>query len=102
DDKMRAVINVKHLEAPEFVKNNYLIFCTKHGIIKKTTLEEFSRPRNSGIIALTVKDGDQLLEVKMTNGKCEVMIAVKSGKAVRFNEELVRTMGRSAAGTIGI
>src|ERR1043165_284580 len=102
NDKIRAIINVKKLDDPEFLKNNYLIFCTKNGSIKKTTLEEFSRPRASGIIALTVKEGDHLLEVKMTNGTCEVMIAVKTGKAVRFNEKLVRPMGRSAAGTIGI
>ncbi len=102
DDKIRAVINVKKLDDPEFLKNNYLFFCTKKGIIKKTTLEEFSRPRNSGIIALTVKEGDQLLEVKMTNGKCEVLIAVKSGKAIHFPEEKVRVMGRSAAGVHGI
>ncbi|MCY7410079.1 MAG: DNA gyrase subunit A [Chitinophagales bacterium] len=102
DDKIRAVINVKKLDDPEFLKNNYLFFCTKKGIIKKTTLEEFSRPRNSGIIALTVKEGDQLLEVKMTNGKCEVLIAVKSGKAIHFPEEKVRAMGRGAAGVHGI
>ena len=102
DDKIRAVINVKKLNDENFIKNNYLIFCTRKGIIKKTTLEEFSRPRSNGIIALTVKDGDHLLEVKMTNGKNEVLIAVKSGKAIRFNEEKVRAMGRSAAGVHGI
>lgn len=102
DDKIRAVINVKKLDNPEFLKNNFLIFCTRNGIIKKTTLEEFSRPRSNGIIALTVKDGDRLLEVKMTNGKCEVLIASKAGKANRFNEEKVRAMGRSAAGVHGI
>jgi DNA gyrase subunit A len=102
DDKIRAVINVKKLNDENFIKNNFLIFCTRKGIIKKTTLEEFSRPRSNGIIALTVKDGDHLLEVKMTNGKNEVLIAVKSGKAIRFNEEKVRAMGRSAAGVHGI
>ncbi|MFI5136161.1 MAG: DNA gyrase C-terminal beta-propeller domain-containing protein, partial [Chitinophagales bacterium] len=102
DDKIRAVINVKKLDNEDFLKNNYLIFCTKNGIIKKTTLEEFSRPRSNGIIALTVKDNDHLLEVKMTNGKNEVLIAVKSGKANRFNESKVRAMGRSAAGVHGI
>ena len=102
DDKIRAIINVKKLDNEEFLKNNYLIFCTRNGIIKKTTLEEFSRPRSNGIIALTVKDNDHLLEVKMTNGKNEVLIAVKSGKANRFNESKVRAMGRSAAGVHGI
>jgi len=102
DDKIRAVINVKKLDDPEFLKNNYLIFCTKNGIIKKTTLEEFSRPRSNGIIALTVKDGDHLLEVKMTNGTNEVLIASKAGKANRFNEEKVRAMGRNAAGVHGM
>lgn len=102
DDKIRAVINVKKLDNPEFLQNNFLIFCTKNGIIKKTTLEEFSRPRSNGIIALTVKDGDHLLEVKMTNGKNEVLIASKSGKANRFNEAKVRAMGRGAAGVHGM
>lgn len=102
EDKIRAVINVKHLNDENFTKNNFLIFCTRKGIIKKTTLEEFSRPRSNGIIALTVKEGDHLLEVKMTNGKNEVLIAVKSGKAIRFNEEKVRAMGRTAAGVHGI
>lgn len=102
DDKVRAVINVKDLVNPEFLNNNFLIFCTKNGIIKKTTLEEFSRPRASGINAITIREGDQLLEVKMTTGKCEILIAVSSGKAIRFNEEKVRPMGRTASGVIGI
>jgi DNA gyrase subunit A len=93
---------VKKLDDENFTKNNFLIFCTRNGIIKKTTLEEFSRPRSNGIIALTVKEGDRLLEVKMTNGRNEVLIAVKTGKAIRFNEEKVRAMGRSAAGVFGI
>lgn len=102
DDKIRAVINVKDLVNEEFLKNNYLIFCTKKGIIKKTTLEEFSRPRNSGINAISIKDGDELLEVRMTNGLNEVLMAVKSGYAIRFNEKNVRPMGRTASGVIGI
>ncbi|MBA3647870.1 MAG: DNA gyrase subunit A [Chitinophagales bacterium] len=102
DDNVRAVINVKDLSNEEFLKNNYLIFCTKKGIIKKTTLEEFSRPRASGINAISIKEGDELLEVKMTNGKCEVLMAVRNGFAIRFNEEKVRPMGRAAAGVIGI
>lgn len=102
DDKIRAVINVKRIDNPEFLASNYLIFCTKKGIIKKTTLEEFSRPRSSGINAISIREGDELLEVKMTDGKKEVLMAVKSGKAIRFNEEKVRPMGRNAAGVIGI
>ncbi|MBK9732959.1 MAG: DNA gyrase subunit A [Chitinophagaceae bacterium] len=102
DDKIRAVINVKKMDNEEFLKSNYLIFCTKKGIIKKTTLEEFSRPRSSGINAITIREGDELLEVKMTDGKKEVLMAVKSGKAIRFNEEKVRPMGRTAAGVKGI
>jgi DNA gyrase subunit A len=93
---------VKDLSNEEFLKNNYLIFCTKKGIIKKTTLEEFSRPRSSGINAIGVKDGDCLLEVRMTDGKNEVLMAVKSGYAIRFNEAQVRPMGRNASGMIGI
>ncbi|MBA2423401.1 MAG: DNA gyrase subunit A [Chitinophagales bacterium] len=102
DDKIKAVINVKDLSNEEFLNNNYLIFCTKKGIIKKTTLEGFSRPRASGINAINVKDGDCLLEVRMTNGKNEVLMAVKSGYAIRFNEAKVRPMGRGASGVIGI
>ncbi|MCS6991521.1 MAG: DNA gyrase subunit A [Chitinophagales bacterium] len=102
DDSIRAIINVKQLDDPHYITHNYLIFCTKKGIIKKTTLEEFSRPRSNGIIALSIKEGDQLLDVKLTDGKSDVLIAVRSGKAIRFHEEKVRPMGRSAAGVRGI
>ncbi|MCS6916567.1 MAG: DNA gyrase subunit A [Chitinophagales bacterium] len=102
DDSIRAIINIKKLDDPQYISSNYLIFCTKKGIIKKTTLEEFSRPRSSGIIALSIKEGDQLLDVKLTNGKCDVLMAVRSGKAIRFHEDKVRPMGRTAAGVRGI
>ncbi len=101
-DRIRAIINVANLNDPHALQNNYLIFCTKNGIIKKTTLEEFSRPRSNGIIALAIKEGDQLLDVKLTNGTSEILIAVRSGKAIRFNEQHVRPMGRTAAGVRGI
>ncbi len=102
DDKVKAYINVKTLSDEEYINNNYIIMCTRLGVIKKTTLEAYSRPRQSGINAITVRDGDTLLEVKLTNGKNEVMLAAKKGKVVRFNESTVRPMGRNASGVRGI
>ncbi|MEZ5013504.1 MAG: DNA gyrase subunit A [Chitinophagales bacterium] len=102
DDKVMAYIDVKSLEDEEFINAHYLVFCTKKGVIKKTTVEAFSRPRTNGIVAINVHDGDELLEVKMTNGNCEIMLAVRSGRAIRFPEEKVRPMGRTAAGVKGI
>ncbi len=102
DDKVRAYINVKNLTDEDYLNNNFIIMCTRDGIIKKTTLAAYSRPRQNGIIALTVRDGDQLLEAKLTNGSNEVMLALKSGKALRFNEAKVRPMGRGASGVKGI
>ncbi len=102
DDKVLTFINVKTLADTEFINNNYIILATKKGIIKKTTLEAYSRPRQNGVNAITIKDGDQLLEARLTNGKSEVMIAVKSGKAIRFNESIVRAIGRTASGVRGI
>ncbi|MGB3946574.1 MAG: DNA gyrase subunit A, partial [Bacteroidia bacterium] len=102
DDKVKAFINVKNLGDEEYINNNYIIMCTKNGIIKKTTLEAYSRPRQNGINAITVRDGDTLLEVLLTNGKNEIMLASKEGKVVRFNEENVRPMGRNASGVRGI
>lgn len=102
DDSVRAIINIKSLNDEQLINSNYLIFCTRKGIIKKTTLEEFSRPRSSGIIAMSFKEGDQLLDVCLTNGNCDVLIAVRSGKAIRFHEDKVRPMGRTAAGVRGI
>ena len=102
DDKVKAYINILNLKDEEYINNNYIVLCSKQGIVKKTTLEAYSRPRANGVNAITIKDGDQLLDAKMTNGKCDIMIAVKSGKAIRFSEEKVRPMGRTASGVKGI
>ncbi|MGQ0829423.1 MAG: DNA gyrase subunit A [Bacteroidota bacterium] len=102
DDKVKAYINVKNLMDEEYINNNYIIMCTKNGIIKKTTLEAYSRPRQNGINAITVREGDTLLEVLLTNGTNEIMLASKAGKVVRFNEANVRPMGRNASGVRGI
>ena len=102
DDQVLAFIKVKTLADQEFINNNYIILATKKGIIKKTTLEAYSRPRQNGVNAITIKEGDQLLEARLTNGKSEVMIAVRSGKAIRFNESIVRAIGRTASGVRGI
>lgn len=102
DDKVRAILDVKDLKEEEFVKSHNIVLCTKKGIIKKTELEDFSRPRQSGVIAITINEGDELLEAKMTDGKCEIMMAVKSGRAIRFSEAKVRATGRGAIGVAGI
>lgn len=102
DDKVRTVIDVKHLEDKEFVTNHYIILCTKKGIIKKTLLEDFSRPRANGVNAITIVEGDQLLEARMTDGGNEIIMAVKSGRAIRFLEQKVRPTGRGAIGVAGI
>lgn len=102
DDKVLTFINVKTLADTEFINNNYIILATKKGIIKKTTLEAYSRPRQNGVNAITIRDGDQLLEARLTNGTSKVMIAVKSGKAIRFDESIVRAIGRTASGVRGI
>ena len=102
DDKVKAFINVKNLLDEEYINNNFIIMCTKNGIIKKTTLEAYSRPRQNGINAITVREGDTLLEVLLTNGTNEIMLASKAGKVVRFNEANVRPMGRNASGVRGI
>ncbi|PTN09322.1 DNA gyrase subunit A [Mangrovibacterium marinum] len=102
DDQVLAYINVKRLDDAEYINNNYIILCTKKGTIKKTSLEAYSRPRQNGINAITVRDGDQLLEARLTNGNHELMIAVKSGKAIRFHEQTVRAIGRTASGVRGI
>ncbi|MGV3642136.1 MAG: DNA gyrase C-terminal beta-propeller domain-containing protein, partial [Adhaeribacter sp.] len=102
EDKIRAVINVHDLKNPDYVLNNYLIFCTEKGIIKKTPLEAYSRPRLNGINAITINEGDCLLDVQLTNGTNDIVMALKSGRAVRFNEEKVRSMGRNAAGVRGV
>mgnify|MGYP002587761200 FL=1 len=102
DDKVRAYINVKSLADAEYVNNNYIIMCTKDGTIKKTKLEAYSRPRQNGVNAITIKDGDELIEAKLTTGNSEVLIAAKDGKAIRFNEQAVRPIGRTGAGVKGI
>ncbi|MBN2745867.1 MAG: DNA gyrase subunit A [Bacteroidales bacterium] len=102
NDKIRAFINLKDLKDEEYINNNYVILCTKNGIIKKTTLEAYSRPRQNGINAITIREGDELLEARQTNGQNDILLALKSGRAIRFNEEKVRPMGRNASGVIGI
>ncbi len=102
NDKVKAYINILDLKDTDYINANYIILCTKKGIIKKTTLEAYSRPRQNGVNAITVKEGDQLLSAELTNGECHIMMAVKSGKAIRFNENTVRPMGRTAAGVKGI
>jgi DNA gyrase subunit A len=102
DDKVKAFINVKNLKDEDYINNHYIIFATKQGIIKKTSLEAYSRVRTNGINAITIKDDDELIEVKMTTGNSEILLAVKSGRAIRFSEENVRPMGRTAAGVRGI
>src|SRR5512133_3713983 len=102
DDNVRAFINVKNLNDDEYINNNFIVLCTTRGIIKKTSLEAYSRPRSNGVNAITVREGDELLEARMTNGKHEIMLAVKSGRAVRFPESTVRPMGRTASGVRGI
>lgn len=102
DDKVRAYINVRHLDDPEYVNNNYIIMCTKSGIVKKTLLEAYSRPRQNGVNAITIREGDQLIEAKLTNGNNEVIIAAKNGKAIRFNEDTVRPIGRTGTGVKAI
>lgn len=102
DDKVRAIIDVKDLKDEEFVKSHNIVLCTKKGIIKKTALEDFSRPRLTGVNAINITEGDELLEAKMTDGTCEIMMAVKSGRAIRFSEEKVRATGRGAIGVAGI
>ena len=102
DDKVRAYINCKRLNDEEYVNNNYIIMCTKEGIIKKTKLEAYSRPRTNGVNAIVIRESDQLIEAKLTSGKAEVMIASREGKAIRFNEEIVRPVGRVSMGVRGI
>ena len=102
DDKVMAFINTKDLKDEEYVKNHYVVMCTKRGQIKKTTLESYSRPRQNGINAITIRENDQLLEAKLTTGNSQIMMAVRSGKAIRFEEEKVRPMGRTASGVRGV
>ncbi len=102
DDKVRAFINVKNLNDADYINNNFIVLCTTKGIIKKTSLEAYSRPRTNGVNAITVREGDELLEARMTNGQHHIMLAVRSGRAIRFPEASVRPMGRTASGVRGI
>ena len=102
EDKVRAVLNVHDLKNQDFILNHNLVFCTEQGTIKKTVLEAYSRPRTNGINAITINEGDRLLDVQLTNGNSEIVIALESGRAIRFNEDQVRPMGRNAAGVRGV
>ena len=102
DDKVLAFINVLNLKDEDYINNHYIVMCTKYGIIKKTPLEAYSRPRVNGINAITIREGDTLLEAKLTNGEQDIMMAVRSGKAIRFPEDKVRSMGRNASGVRAI
>jgi len=102
DDKIRAFVNVPNLKDDEFVDSHYIIMATEQGVVKKTPLRSYARPRQNGINAITVREGDMLLEAKLTTGTSEVLIAATNGKAIRFNEEAVRPMGRTASGVRGI
>ena len=102
DDKVKAFICTQDLKDEEYINNHYVIMATKKGQVKKTSLEQYSRPRTNGINAITIKDGDELLEAKLTNGNSQIMIAAKSGKSIRFEEAKTRPMGRNASGVRGI
>ena len=102
NDTIKAIINTKDLKDEEYIQNNFIILATKKGVIKKTALEAYSRPRQNGINAITVKDGDELIEARLTNGSNEIILANRSGRAIRFNESKVRPMGRNASGVRGI
>ena len=102
DDKVRAIIDVRNFDDEEYVNNHYIMLCTKNGIINKSKLKDFSRPRQNGINAINILDGDQLIAARMTDGNCEIMMAVKSGRAIRFPESKVRSTGRGGIGVAGI
>ena len=101
-DKVRTIIDIADLQDAEFVNSHYIILCTKQGVIKKTALADFSRPRQTGVNAITIVEGDQLLEARLTDGSCEIMLAIASGRAIRFPESKVRPTGRGAIGVNGI
>jgi DNA gyrase subunit A len=102
DDKVKAFVNVTTITDEDYIKSHNIIMCTKKGIVKKTSLTEYSRPRQNGINAITIREGDTLLEARLSNGEDEIVIAARSGKAIRFNETTVRPMGRTASGVRGI
>jgi DNA gyrase subunit A len=101
-DKVRAILNVLNFKDPDYVNNHYIVMVTQKGVIKKTTLEAFSRPRQAGLIAININEDDRLLDVKLTDGNSDIIIAKRSGKAVRFAESQVRPMGRTATGVRGV
>ena len=102
DDKVKAFICTQYFKDDDYINNHYVIMATKRGQVKKTSLEQYSRPRTNGINAITIKDGDELLEAKLTTGESQVMLALRSGKAIRFEEAKTRPMGRNASGVRGI
>ena len=102
DDKVNAFIRVKHLQDPEYNSTHYLVFCTKQGIVKKTSLEAYSRPRQNGVNAITIREDDQVIQVRLTDGNSEIIMANRNGRAIRFNESKVRDMGRTATGVRGM
>lgn len=102
DDKVRAYMNVKSLNDKEYIDNHFIVMCTRSGMVKKTCLEEYSRPRTNGVNAITIKEGDQLIDAQLTNGNCEILLAAYEGKANRFHESQVRTVGRTSQGVRGI
>jgi DNA gyrase subunit A len=102
DDKVLAYINVADLKDEEYIKDLNIVMCTKNGVVKKTSLDAYSRPRTNGIIAINVREGDELLEAKLTTGDSQIIMALHSGRAIRFEESKVRTMGRGASGVRGI
>ncbi|GAT63906.1 DNA gyrase subunit A [Paludibacter jiangxiensis] len=102
DDKVNAFIRIKQLDDPEFTQSHYLVFCTKQGVIKKTSLEAYSRPRSNGVNAITIREDDEVIQVRLTDGKSEVVMANRNGRAIRFNETKVREMGRTATGVRGM
>ncbi len=102
DDKVKAFLNTKNLKDEEYINSHYVLMVTKKGIVKKTSLEQYSRPRQNGINAITIREGDELLDAKLTNGDSQIMLAARSGKAIRFEESKIRSMGRTASGVRGI
>jgi DNA gyrase subunit A len=98
DDAVNAYLRVKNLNDKEFINNHYVVFCTKNGIIKKTLLEQYSRPRQNGVNAILIREDDRVIEVRMTDGNSEIIIANRNGRAIRFNESTVRPMGRTSTG----
>jgi DNA gyrase subunit A len=102
DDKVNAFIRVKGLNDADYINSHFLVFCTKNGVIKKTSLEAYSRPRQNGVNAITIREDDQVIQVRMTDGNADVIMANRNGRAIRFHESKVREMGRTATGVRGM